>query len=31
MNECDGCPIYEDGYKQYDMCYMCVLYDNTEP
>ena len=29
MNECKGCPIFEDGYRSYEMCYMCDYWNNN--
>jgi len=26
MNECEGCPPYEDGLKSKEMCGWCELY-----
>ena len=23
MNECKGCPVFEDGFKSKEMCEMC--------
>ena len=23
MNECEGCPIFEDGFKSKEMCIQC--------
>jgi len=31
MNDCDGCPVFEDGFKSYDMCKECQCWDNTVP
>lgn len=28
MNECDGCPIFEDGLKSKYMCEECDLWSN---
>jgi len=26
MNECIGCPVFEDGFRSKEMCSMCDLY-----
>jgi len=26
MNECEGCPIFEDGDKCKEMCFMCDVW-----
>jgi len=26
MNECEGCPPYEDGLKCKEMCWWCELF-----
>ena len=28
MNECEGCPVFEDGFKSKEMCYMCDIFVN---
>jgi len=30
MNECEGCPPYEDGLKSKEMCSWCELFTNQE-
>lgn len=27
MNECEGCPPYEDGFKSKEMCDWCEFFD----